>query len=33
MKALVLLAGIVALTGMTFEEAGNEIKVTATGLT
>jgi len=32
MKVAVLLAGVIALTGMTFEEPGFEVKVTASGL-
>ena len=32
MKAAVLLAGVIALRGMAFEEAGFEVKVTASGL-
>lgn len=32
MKAVVLVAGVIALTGMAFEEAGFEVKVTASGL-
>ena len=32
MKAAVLLVGILAVTGMAFEEPGFEVKVTASGL-
>ncbi len=32
MKTAVLLAGVIALVGMTFEEAGFEVKVPASGL-